>query len=574
MATEEIPFRITTDTSQTEKSVKSIKTELREATQEALNLSRKFGDSSKEAIVAQQKVANLKDEIGDFKQRVEALNPDAKFKAFSQSLQGVAGGFAGLQGAVGLFGTESAELEKQLLKVQSALALSEGLNSVLESKDAFKNLAVVIKGNVLKAFGSLRGAIIATGIGAAVIAVGLLIANFDAVKKAVLNFVPGLAKVGEFIGKLVDQVTDFVGVTSAAERASDRLTKSTKGRNEEIDRQIKLLSAQGGKESDIAKLQKDKAFNDLRDLEAQKKANKISGDEFVKNRKDLINEIKVVDAEEAKRIKDEQDKKAEEQKAANAKAIQNKKDADEKKKKDDEAIIKAIQDEAKAKKEKADLEAEFEAQAVEAFGAIDQEKSDIKDASSLKDEERASFGAKLLENNFNKSKELAAADLKIKQEKAKGEIDLLFAVSNTAGQISDLLGKQSAAGKALAVAQALINTYLGIAAGVKLGFPAAIPAVIAASVTGFKAVKSIMAVNIPGGGGGGGSMPSGASSPASFATAMTAPIQSGVNVQQTSAVGTTNVNLQNQTVIKAYVVESDITDSQDRINKIKASATI
>ncbi len=573
MATEEIAFKITTDTSQTEKSVKSIKTELREATQEALNLSRKFGDSSKEAIQAQQRVANLKDEVGDFKQRVDALNPDAKFKAFSQTLQGVAGGFAGLQGAVGLFGTESAELEKQLLKVQSALALSEGLNSVLESKDAFKNLAVVIKGNVVKAFGTLRGALIATGIGAAVVAVGLLVANFDAVKKVVLNLIPGLAKVGEFIGKLVDQVTDFVGVTSEAERASDRLTKSTKGRNEEIDRQIKLLSAQGGKESEIAKLQKEKAFNDLKDLEAQKKANKISADEFVKNRKDLINEIKVVDAEEAKRIKDEQDKKAEEQKSAAAKAIQDKKDADEKKKKDDEAIIKAIQDEAKGKKEKLDSDAELEAQAIADFGAIDQERSDLKDASLQKDIERASSAAQIVEQGYKSSKELAAADLKIKQEKAKGEIDLLFAVSNTAGQIADLLGKESQAGKVLAIGQALINTYLGISAGVKLGFPAAIPAVLAASVTGFKAVKSIMAVNIPGGGGGG-SMPSGASSSASFTAPMTAPIQSGVNVQQTSAVGTTNVNLQNQTVIKAYVVESDITDSQDRINKIKAAATI
>jgi uncharacterized protein (DUF3084 family) len=183
MATEEVAFKITTDTSQTEKAVKSIKTELREATQEALNLSRKFGDTSKEAIEAQQKVANLRDEVGDFKDRVDALNPDAKFKAFSQTLQGVAGGFAGLQGAVGLFGTESAELEKQLLKVQSALALSEGLNSVLESKDAFTNLAVVIKKNVITAFTTLKGAIIATGIGAAVVAIGLLIANFDAVKK-------------------------------------------------------------------------------------------------------------------------------------------------------------------------------------------------------------------------------------------------------------------------------------------------------------------------------------------------------------------------------------------------------
>lgn len=130
MATEEIALKITTDSSQTEKSVKSIRQELREAQQNAIGLARQFGELSPEALKAAQKVANLKDEVGDLKNRIDALNPDAKFRIFSQTLQGVAGGFAGLQGAIGLFGTESKELEKQLLKVQSALALSEGLNTI------------------------------------------------------------------------------------------------------------------------------------------------------------------------------------------------------------------------------------------------------------------------------------------------------------------------------------------------------------------------------------------------------------------------------------------------------------
>lgn len=573
MATEEIAFKITTDTAQTEKSVKSIKTQLKEANIELIKAQENFGDYSAEALKAAQNVAKLKDQVEEARETVDLFDPGKKFQAFSGVLQTTAAGYAGLQGAIGLFGTESAELEKQLLKVQSALALSEGLSAVKDGAKDFNRLGAIIKTQVVTAFSTLKGAIIATGIGAAVVAIGLLVANFDAVKKVVLNLIPGLAKVSEFVGKLVNKITDFVGITSEAERASDRLTKSTKGRNEEIDRQIKLLSAQGGKEAEIAKLQKDKAFNDLRSLEAQKKANKIAGDEYVKSRKDLINEIKVVDLEEEKRIKDNQAKQAEQQKAAAAKAIQDKKEADEKKKKEDEEIIKRIQDEAKAKKDKADADALLELQAVESLTLIEEEKSEIKDAANLKDQERASFQAKLIESNFNKSKELSAADLKIKQEKAQGEINLLYAVSNTAGQIADLLGKQSQAGKALAVGQALINTYLGIAAGVKLGYPAAIPAVLSASVTGFKAVKSILAVNIPGGGGGG-SMPSGASSSTSFNAPVTAPIQSGVNVQQTASVGTTNVNLQNQPVIKAYVVESDITDSQERINKIKATATI
>lgn len=75
--------------------------------------------------------------------------------------------------------------------------------------------------------------------------------------------------------------------------------------------------------------------------------------------------------------------------------------------------------------------------------------------------------------------------------------------SETFGILADLLGKQSKAGKAFAVAQALINTYQGITAGVKLGYPQAIPAVLSASVTGFKAVKDILKTEPKQSGGGG-----------------------------------------------------------------------
>jgi uncharacterized phage infection (PIP) family protein YhgE len=222
-----VGLEITSNGEQANRSVKSIKTELREATQEAIALQRKFGEFSPEAEKAKNKLAQLKNEVADFRDQVDALNPDRKFQAVTKSLQGVAGGFAGVQGAIGLFGTESAELEKQLLKVQSALALSEGINSVLEAQDSFKNLAVLLRGNVVKAFSTLRGAIISTGIGALVVGVGLLIANFEEVKKVVLNFIPGLAKVGEFVGKIIQKVTDFAGVTSEAERAYERLKKQT-----------------------------------------------------------------------------------------------------------------------------------------------------------------------------------------------------------------------------------------------------------------------------------------------------------------------------------------------------------
>src|SRR3990170_1252356 len=122
---------------------KTLKQQLKEAVKEAQLLSAQFGESSKEAFAAQKKVANLKEEISDFGDRINALNPEAKFAAVSKVASGIAGGFAAAQGAMALFGAESEDVQKALLKVQAALALSQGLNEIKGLGDAFKNFKLV-----------------------------------------------------------------------------------------------------------------------------------------------------------------------------------------------------------------------------------------------------------------------------------------------------------------------------------------------------------------------------------------------------------------------------------------------
>lgn len=83
---------------------KTLKTQIREAKNEAQLLAAEFGDTSTQAVNAQKKIANLTDELGDFNDRVAALNPEAKFKAFGQVAQGAVGGLQGLTGALQIFG--------------------------------------------------------------------------------------------------------------------------------------------------------------------------------------------------------------------------------------------------------------------------------------------------------------------------------------------------------------------------------------------------------------------------------------------------------------------------------------
>jgi hypothetical protein len=204
--TEQLNLQITADTSGVATSVGSLKKQLREAQAEVASLSDKFGATSKEAIAAAKRAAELKDAIGDAKALTDAFNPDAKFKALTASLSGVAGGFGAIQGAMALFGAESDNVQKTLLKVQSAMAISQGLQAVGESIDSFKQLGAVIQNSTTlqKAnnaataaaaavqrlftgavnetavgFKVLKGAIAATGIGLILVALGAIVSYWD-----------------------------------------------------------------------------------------------------------------------------------------------------------------------------------------------------------------------------------------------------------------------------------------------------------------------------------------------------------------------------------------------------------
>lgn len=166
---------------ETDKQTESLRTQLRKAQQDVAELSAKFGATSKEAVEAAKRAGELKDQIGDARALTDAFNPDAKFKALSASLSGVASGFAAYQGALGLVGVENKNLEQQLLKVQSAMALANGLQSLGEAKDSFKQLKAV----AIDAFNGIKTAIGSTGIGLLVIALGTIYTYWDDIKEAV-----------------------------------------------------------------------------------------------------------------------------------------------------------------------------------------------------------------------------------------------------------------------------------------------------------------------------------------------------------------------------------------------------
>tara|TARA_R100000988_G_scaffold52111_2_gene25541 strand:- start:4154 stop:6229 length:2076 start_codon:yes stop_codon:yes gene_type:complete len=171
---------------------------------------------------------------------------------------------------------------------------------------------------------------------------------------------------------------------------------------------------------------------------------------------------------------------------------------------------------------------------------------------------------KLLVANAKASTDITKLEFEEKQR-------ALGAYANALSAFSSLLGKETAAGKGLAVAASLINTYAAIAAQLKASANSpgavvpgyAIAQAVATGVQGFMAVKEILAVKTPGGGGGG-------SAPKSMPTAPTFNVVGGSETTQLAAA----IGEQEQQPVQAFVVSQDVTSAQSLENNIIEGATI
>lgn len=192
--------------------------------------------------------------IKDVELQFEALDFEQKLTAGSDAIVGIAGGFAVAEGAAALFGAESEQLEKTLAKVAGALALTTGLRDLANGVIAMRKLSLATKAQAVfqelnaKAtataatvqklfagsvntttigFKALKTAIVATGIGALVVGVGLLVANFDKLAIALGKTTREQQLSNEAQSKAIESINDEL---SAADKLSKTLQDETLSR--------------------------------------------------------------------------------------------------------------------------------------------------------------------------------------------------------------------------------------------------------------------------------------------------------------------------------------------------------
>jgi hypothetical protein len=601
---ETVALNVTADT-------RTLRTQLREATQDFLKLQQSGSATATEINNAAKRAAELKERISDAKDTIAAFNPEAKFKAFGQVIQGVAGAFAATQGALALVGVEGEEVQKTLVKVQGALALSEGLNTVLGLQDAFGNLSNRVKesslfigansvvtnvaGKIFKIFGlevattsvafrGLKTAIAATGIGLLVIALGEAVSAFQ----AFANRAEDAKKAQEELNKAV-----IKGAQTQIEGEKDYLK-----RQEEND--LARAKRKGATEAELFAIT-DK-FARLNINSQERFAKEIQGkgkeaddaEKELKNLKskrdtDLINfqTNQIVKAREAQ-LKATQENLAKIAQEEEAFAAENEKRIarlfELQKQGLDETDTKLFNLKTQYEQD-IKLFSDNEVLKARLTEQYEEERFRIKRDSVKKDEkageaefkkfekrtEKENNSRLKLENILNKKlttsiKEQSEEQVTIKKLTEDQKLNIISQAFQTAIKLA---GEGTVVGKALAIADATINTYVGASRALK-DYPAPFSFIAAATTIaqGLLTVNSIINTKVPSDAGVSDSS-GGASIPGAGAGAPIAPRA----VEPTpTTLDQTSLNSINNVTTRAYVVESDITGSQQRISRIEKAS--
>ena len=210
-----------------------------------------------------QKAAALKDKYIDIQNEVNRLaNDGVKLKAVLDIGSTMVAGFAGFQGVMALAGGESEELRETMVKLQGAMSLLMAVETLRKNLEKESTIVLVAKNTAEKAgliltkattvaqkalglstdsttksFKLMRGALIATGIGALVVLIGTLIAKWDDITAALSSATSEQKAYNEASTKAIESISSEL---SAADKLQKVLNDETISR-EEKNKAVKEL---------------------------------------------------------------------------------------------------------------------------------------------------------------------------------------------------------------------------------------------------------------------------------------------------------------------------------------------
>lgn len=622
----DIVLRVKSETEQAQGQFKNLKQELRSIEGE-LNKMASSGDTGSEAFKKlQQRAGQVKDQINDTKGAIKALSSDTfRLDAFAQGAQAIAGGFASAQGALALFGSENKQVEEAIKKTQGAMALLQGvttITNVLQKESALRlAIATTAQGAYTAVVGASTGAmklfrlaLASTGIGALVVGLGLLISNFDDVKKVVMNLIAPfdgiIAKVRDFLSTISFGLIDDASTAKTkanAEKSLEAINKLAKG-NESIEKQmqrnIDIAKAKGKNDKEVFELEKQLLEFRLKNNYAEQEAikRKIQAGnatdeerkkllELVQSARDLLKDKTVLEINYTNKLNEETAKRIEAQK----------KEAEQRKKQleDLRTYEEKWEKERKEKAEKEKKEAEDRAKEQRDFEdnerkmALDADReyfNNFLESKRFNDLQKKEQAKQSYLDGIISEKEYQDALSQIDKEGQDRRMNNLRMVSDSLQALSDLTtalaGKSEESqrkafkvNKAFQLSQALINTYMAVTGAltaggnpIKLATGQQFVEAGIALTAGLAQVAKIAKTQFGGGAQGAGSGMGGSGLGSVPTPSPMATQTSGLDATQLQL--DAQGNLLQQRSVRTYVLETDISAKQQRSKRLQQTATL
>lgn len=611
---EEIVLNVSVNGDASIREVKDLKKQFAEAEDAVFKLAGAGKRNTDEFRKAALEAAALKQEVDNINTSLDDLKPEAKLAAFGKVSAGIASGFAAATGAAALFGDESEDLQKTLVKVQAAMAFADGIRGLKDLSEGFKVLKTIILANPIFLISTV------------LIAIGTALFALKDKISFVGDAFSGLGKIFDFVIEKIKMFTDWLGVSDFK---AEEVKENTIKRNEELiasndkryDKEIRAAS-RAGKATEALEIAKAKAAIEantaiIANLDARVDEEKERIEELKAANEEFGEVILDLEAARTKRLKEEHTQRLADEKEAldKRRELQEFEDKDLKLSKDDiDPLVAKYFEQTAALKE--ELEKRRIAQEEDSLIRLGlEEEAAIREAekkfSELEDEQGFKDLLLSIEQDFeaqrgeiaqaakDKSdalKEAEIQELKVKQqEEFKIQQEKFQAVQNLSNaffaiKLSNakkgseeelkIAKQQFKINKGLQIAQATINGLQSVTAILStpdpsLGVVTAIRIASAAAATAATIAK-IGATKFDGGGSPSISAPAAQSAP---------DLSSGQNVSQPAVqlnkVGSTSLNPDGtvkqdndkQPVVKAYVVETDITGNQKNIKDIEEKAT-
>jgi hypothetical protein len=291
---EEHKIKLTVDTGNSTKDVEKLNHALEGTQDELIPLTTLMGDMEDKLMLmahagdtTSDEFQRLAQEVAGMRQTIRLTDEGIEAMSFTMSqklggaLGGVASGFEAFQGVMGAFGANTEEVEKALLKVQSAMAIAQGVQGVREAIPVFKALKTDILSsalaqNVLTGAQKLYNLVVGKSTGA-----------MKALKLAIAA--SGVGALVMILMEAVGALDLFSSSTEDAEAEQKKLEKQLEETNKQIEsqkNQTNNLSAilesrtkqdianaklRGASEKELLQIEKDADKDRLRILESQEK---------------------------------------------------------------------------------------------------------------------------------------------------------------------------------------------------------------------------------------------------------------------------------------------------------------